>query len=176
MTEPETATVNAAIDLNRGVIMRTHRQSGITVCMYKDDPGVYLDENGHEIGESFARDAGFDVDTLDKQKERNEAMAKAIANVNREYESEKNQIVFEAGGFKVRHEEAGRHSVLDAEDLIMSRDHSRGDAINIVRQLAASDVEPETEKEDISQEAAEAETSPDKGEDVGDPEEQTEWR
>ncbi len=154
MTEP--TTTSAGIDWNRGVIARTHRQTGISVAMYKDTPGVYFDENGHEVGEDFARQAGFDVDTLNKQKERDAKMAAAIASVEAEYEGEKHQVVFEAGGFKVRHEEQGKHSVLDAEGLVMSRDHSRGDAVNIVRQLAAQDPEPEEE------------TSPEEGEDVGD--------
>lgn len=49
------------IDRNRGCMIRHHR-SGVRVVMYMDQPGVYYDENGHEVDEGLAKAVGYDVE------------------------------------------------------------------------------------------------------------------
>ena len=89
------------IDLNRGVTYRTHSNSGIQVYMYKDAPGVYHDANGEELDEKFAKQAGFPVEMLGKERERKAKIAEKIAEIDAAYGVDAGKVGHEKGGFKV---------------------------------------------------------------------------
>lgn len=85
------------IDLNRGVSKRTvkTKNGDLQVCMYKDQPGVYLDEQGNEYPPEsalrFAKKAGFDVEEMEKLRVRNEKMAEAQARIDDELDLPKQE-------------------------------------------------------------------------------------
>lgn len=54
------------------------------VAMYKDDPGVYLDENGVRVPHDVAERAGFDVRENRIERRRRELMKEKEAEVERE--------------------------------------------------------------------------------------------
>lgn len=78
------------IDLNRGVSKRSvYTKNGILqVCMYKDQPGVYLNERGEEYppeqAARYAKKAGFDVEEMEKLRQRNEKLAEARLRIDEE--------------------------------------------------------------------------------------------
>lgn len=89
------------IDLNRGVTIRRHGASGMQVYMYKDDPGTYLDAYGDEVDEKLATQAGYDVVTLAKERDRKARIAEEIAKINAAYGTvDGGDIAFEKAGFK----------------------------------------------------------------------------
>lgn len=53
----EVKTGMTGIDFDRGVIIRTHILSGMDVCMYRDEPGVFLNAFGKPVSDAIARDA-----------------------------------------------------------------------------------------------------------------------
>ncbi len=77
------------IDLNRGVNIKTDPSSGASVYMYKDAPGVFLNAHGHMVADSLAARCGFLVKELKKQREKREALERATAEIEAEFESEK---------------------------------------------------------------------------------------
>lgn len=87
-------------DLNRGVTKRLH-PNGIQVLMYKDDPGTYFDNNGHEVKEEIAEQAGFDVMKLLIAKEKMEKLKAARIAIEKEYAAIEGDIMSETDGFKV---------------------------------------------------------------------------
>lgn len=108
----------SAIDLNRGVTIRLHRQ-GFRVCMYKDAPGLYFDSSGRELPAAVAAQAGFDVDTDAREARKRKAIDEARARIEREF-AEKEQAVTDllnASGddtrFIVKHTGGGRYAIFD---------------------------------------------------------------
>ena len=64
------------INIDRGVEIR-HSPHGVTVYMYVDQPGVFYNEHGAEIGAKAAAMAGFNTEALVKERLKREAIAKA---------------------------------------------------------------------------------------------------
>lgn len=91
------------IDVNRGVSIRRHKESGMYVYMYKDEPGIYYNAFEVEISDNLARQAGFNVDEYAKKKLMREAMAKAQVEIARELEFalETKKVVEERNGYKI---------------------------------------------------------------------------
>ena len=90
------------IDLNRGVSKRIEPKSKITVCMYKDDPGIYYDIAGRVISKAIAKKAGFDVAKEDRRRKKMNRLKEAQENINSEFdETETNEVVYEKGDYKV---------------------------------------------------------------------------
>ncbi len=54
-------TPGRKINFDRGVSWRTFNDNGGRVCMYKSQPGLYLNEMSAEVDDALARKAGFDV-------------------------------------------------------------------------------------------------------------------
>lgn len=75
------------IDYNRGV-MKRHHQTGVEVYMYLDTPGVYLNAFEMPVSEKLAKEAGYDVEKLGKDKLRRERMATAAALIEQELADE----------------------------------------------------------------------------------------
>lgn len=92
-----------AIDLNRGVSKRVHQATGIQVVMYKDAPGVYYDTVGNPVSAELASQAGFQVSEEILQKQKNDKMAKAMKEIESEYEGNSDgDIIYEEGDLKVQ--------------------------------------------------------------------------
>ena len=105
------------IDLNRGVTIRRQPTTGVQVFMYKDTPGVFLNAHGTEVDPDMARSAGFDTETLLKDKLKRERMAVAMSTIEAEFSSgpAMRETVREADGFKLIAVGLGRHKVLDPD-------------------------------------------------------------
>lgn len=87
---------------NGGVLAR-QGPGGVSVFMYNDDPGVFLNERGAPVSERFAEAAGFDVQTLGKMRRKKQAMAAAARGVESEFEQEvgNSNIVLERGEYRL---------------------------------------------------------------------------
>lgn len=117
------------IDYNRGVRMRVHNSSGITVYMYKDDPGVYLNAYGDELPEEMAKACGFPVDLLAKYKLRKERMAVALETIESELslddddDMHEHVTLIEKEGYKLVSIGLGRHLLKDPDGELLTRKH-----------------------------------------------------
>lgn len=110
------------IDYDRGVIKRTHRPSGVDVYMYVDEPGVYRNAFETEVSEAFAKQAGFDVATLSKQRLRKERVEAALAAIDQDIgeTGSTRKVVKTHGGFKIVNIGLGRHNVEDPDGGVLN--------------------------------------------------------
>jgi len=94
-----------AIDYDRGVTIKScDKPTCFPVYMYKDTPGVYLNVYGQPVSEDNAKEAGYDVDALRKQKEFRERSAVALEEIRAQLEMEasgNDKVVMERGGLKI---------------------------------------------------------------------------
>lgn len=129
------------IDLNRGVTMRMEPDSGIRVCMYKDEPGNFYDLKGRILPESFAKKSGFDIKELEKQKKYNKALNGAREALNDEYSGVAEQEVLEEiGEFKAVKCAYGNADVYRNGDKMNSVAIKANEAIALVKQLSKQNV------------------------------------
>lgn len=110
-----------AIDLDRGVWMRSHPSIGMDIYMYVDDPGVYYDAHGNGVPKELAEAAGFDVETLQKEHLRKTAMDNAMAEIDAKYGSHEKKVVKESGGYQVWDLGLGRYNVTDAKGNLLNK-------------------------------------------------------
>lgn len=112
------------IDFDRGVIFATHPSLGISVYMYVDKPGHYLNVHGKEIPEQLARECGLDVEKYGKDRRRREMIAKATKAVDdelKEISEDVKELVKEVRGkFKLVDIGYGRFNVRDEEDNVLN--------------------------------------------------------
>lgn len=105
-----------AIDLNRGVSMRSH-PSGFRVAMYKEEPGVFYDMNGEPVSDELAAKAGFDVETLRLERQKQEKLAEARKRIEEEYKTAEQDVERaldqQVENYEVRHVGSGRYAVFD---------------------------------------------------------------
>lgn len=136
------ADVKKNIDFDRGVIFATHPQLGLSVYMYVDAPGKYINAFGKEISETLAKEAGFEVERYAKDRRRREMLAKAAQAIDSELESveePKAAVVLEKEGFKVLDIGYGRFNVNDPDGNMLN-------ATPLSQELAEKLVERLTEK------------------------------
>ena len=69
-------------DIGRPGTARKHAPTGSFVCMYTDDPGVYMNYSGHPVSEDQAAEAGYDVEANKLERKRQELRAKALSEVD----------------------------------------------------------------------------------------------
>lgn len=106
------------IDYDRGVIINTHKDTGMDVFMYVDQPGHFLTAHGGVVPDIVAGQAGYDVEKLAKERLRQERKGAAMAAIDKELNDEKNIIeetVEERNGFKLISIGLGRHHVVDPD-------------------------------------------------------------
>lgn len=106
------------IDYDRGVIINTHSPTGMDVFMYVDDPGVYLNAHGGSVSMGIAKEAGYDVDKLEKHRAMKSRKAQAAQMIEAEFADEKDQVeevIKERNGYSVVSTGLGRHHVLDPD-------------------------------------------------------------
>lgn len=125
------------VDLNRGVTMKKEPESGIRVCMYKDQPGVFLDMKGGILPESFAKKAGFDIKELDKQKKYNKALAGARDALNEEYSGiAEQEVLIEQGSFKAIAAAYGHADIFRDGEKMNTVAIKAKEAVELVKQLS----------------------------------------
>ena len=73
----------SGIDLDRGVVMQRHPQGGY-ICMYRDEPGAFFREDGEAVSPVQARAAGFDVEKLLIEQEREKRLREAKHKIERD--------------------------------------------------------------------------------------------
>ncbi len=143
------------IDLNRGVTIKADPSSGARVYMYKDTPGVFLNDHGHEVADSLASRAGFATKDLKRQRLKREAIATASAEIEAEFESEKaeqnSKVVKETkDGYKIKQFAFGRCWVFGPDgDKMHDKPLTKQEAIHLLKVLRAVPKEPTTEPEDV---------------------------
>lgn len=106
------------IDYDRGVIIATHPGSGMDVFMYVDDPGKFLNAYSATVSDSIAKEAGYDVEKLSKDRVKKERKENAIALIDAELADDKDvkeEVVMEKNGFKIITTGLGRHHLVDPE-------------------------------------------------------------
>lgn len=111
----------AEIDVNRGVVSRLHRETGVRVYMYYDKPGYYYNEHENSVSEEFAEQAGFPVDLHSKARYRsekleafNEAISKQLADAE---EAEDKEVLKEKGEYRVLAMAYGSAIVVDKDGV-----------------------------------------------------------
>jgi len=92
------------IDDDRGVMKMRH-QTGMLVSMYLDEPGVYLNDFGKPVPEDIAKQAGFDVERLGREKAKRARIAAAMADIEADLqldpETDEQKVLIERDGYKM---------------------------------------------------------------------------
>lgn len=142
----------SGIDLNRGVIKRNH-PAGMQICMYHDNPGVFYDERGLMVKNELAKAAGFRVDELVRQREKNLRIEEYRKRVDAEFESDEDKLAAAAskGSMVVKSIGGGAFAVFDGDERITSVPLTLEEAENLVDGLQG-----ERDAGDTSDDAAEA--------------------
>jgi hypothetical protein len=106
----------AKIDLDRGVTIRKHKDSGMYIYMYKDTPGVYLSQHGDVLPDKLAQLVGFDTGRLSKERDKREKMAAFSAKVTKELAlaeaSDAPEVIVTRGDYSVIALPGGRANVV----------------------------------------------------------------
>lgn len=103
------------LDLDRGVRTRFHK-SGMSISMYKDDPGTYYTDNAEVVDPKFAKEAGFNVEADVRQKVKNDRLAAYEKQLNDEMQSEEDalaQAMSDNSSVDVRHIGGGQYAIFD---------------------------------------------------------------
>ena len=133
-----------SIDADCGVTIRRH-PSGIWLNMYKDEPGVFLNDYGEPVNNQLAAEAGFDVAKLKKLKERQERIAAAIADIDKEYEAQPGAVVERHGDFAMVTLGKNRYNILDVDGKVLNEAPlSRKEAERIITMMVAGEQSDET--------------------------------
>ena len=136
------------INLDRGVVVSRQKveQGGVYVYMYMDEPGIYLNEHGHKVSESFAASVGLDVAKYAKERIRRDKMAEYKKQVEAELalvDVETEVVLKEVNGFKLIELPAGRANVKDADgELINTTPIPLYDAEVLLKALTETDPDP----------------------------------
>lgn len=140
-----TEEVLEGIDMNRGVSIRKDPKSGIKVCMYKNEPGVFLDFAGGILPKSMAKSAGFDVDDLEKQKQYKKELGDATSDLNAKFEGvAEKEVLSERGIYKAIASGKGHADVYKGNARMNTVALTRKQATDLVEQLSEnSDAEDE---------------------------------
>lgn len=104
------------IDLNAGVTMKRQAKDGKdvgpAVYMYKSRPGVYFNVFGNEVSEELAKEAGFDVEKLSRQRRQAELIEQAKKDIEAQLsDPDEKVVVKEREGVKVVKIGEGRYTI-----------------------------------------------------------------
>ncbi len=104
------------IDLNRGGTKRMDPKTGVSVWMYRDEPGVFRNLKGGLVSGTIALSAGFDVAGLTKKRQYLARVQSATDKIKEEYSMVDKSIIKEEGGLgleKLGKGKAATYNVLD---------------------------------------------------------------
>lgn len=80
------------VNLNRGLVQMPLPNSGPLISMCKTVPGVYFDSSGNSVSDEMAAQAGFDVPLHKRLRAKDEALNKAKAKIESEFEKASTEI------------------------------------------------------------------------------------
>jgi len=107
------------IDVNRGVVSRLHRETGVRVYMYYDKPGYYYDEHTNAVADNFAEAAGFPVAEHAKERYKQEKLADFTTEINRRMaeaeDAADKEVLEQKGEYKILKMAYGTAIVVDGE-------------------------------------------------------------
>lgn len=110
---------NTGFDFDRGMLIKRDRTTGIYVGMYLDTPGVYINGHGKRVSSAIARDAGFDVAKLDREREKRERLdafkRDLAADLDLTEDGDEDMVLKELGGYKVLRSPSGMVNVVDED-------------------------------------------------------------
>lgn len=113
-----------AIQRSRGCTIRFH-PDGFRVFMYKGEPGRWYDERGETVTEKVAQRAGFDVETLQRERAKREKLEQYRQRVEQEFASQEQDVArllsAQTEGLEVKHIGAGKYAVHDAEGVRLTQ-------------------------------------------------------
>lgn len=111
------------IDYDEGVLINVHPGTGMDVFMYVNDPGKYLTAHLTTVPDQIAREAGYNVEALAKERLRRERKAQASAIIDKELSNDETTLeecVNVLNGFKLVSIGMGRHNVKDPDGNILN--------------------------------------------------------
>lgn len=113
-----------AIDYDRGVQKRLH-PTGISVFMYKDQPGVFYNAHGKEVAPSLATECGYKTERLLREKLRREKMTAAQIAIDEEfgYSDKQHVVVAERDGYQLVDIGLDRFIIEDNEGVSLTPRH-----------------------------------------------------
>lgn len=100
-----------SFDRNQGMTVRFHPK-GMRIGMYKSNPGVFVDGQGNQVETGVARQAGFDVDALEKERKKWERLDAERERIESEFADAERKI---ESDHEVFHVGNGKWSVRDAD-------------------------------------------------------------
>lgn len=132
------------VDYDRGVIIINHAKTGMDIFMYVDDPGKFLNAHSAPVSDELAKEAGFDVDKLSKERIKKERKQQAMQLIDAELSSDndvREEVVEERNEYKIVATGAGRHHVVDPEqNRLSSFPLSLEDAKKLLNGMAGTEV------------------------------------
>lgn len=114
----------AKLDLDRGVIVKFHPANRMQIAMYVDSPGVYYTETGEPVAPELARQAGFKVENLLREKlklERLAAFRRQLDAEMREEEEAFAQALSNKSNHDVRHIGGGQYALFSKDGKKLTR-------------------------------------------------------
>lgn len=111
------------IDYDRGALIMTHPGSGMDVFMYVDSPGKYLNAHLNSVPDNIAKEAGYNVEQLAKERVRLDRKAQAGAIIDKELANDEDLeevTVDNRNGFSLVSIGLGRHNVKDPDGNILN--------------------------------------------------------
>lgn len=128
---------------NAGVVHRFTRE-GIAVFMYNDTPGVFYGEHGQEFPPEMAMAAGFDVEPLLQQRQKQEAIGKAQAEIEQTFkETKKHNVKAQRGSYKLVYIGNGMFNVEFEDGALMNPEPLSEDvALRVFDTLAPKKASP----------------------------------
>lgn len=111
------------VDYDRGVMKGKDPTSGIEVYMYMDTPGVYLNAFEQPVSEKLALAAGFDVDKFRSARQRQERMAYAKQQIEKElaHGIPQKEPLLERKGWKIMVLGKNLHNVVDPDGNVLNQ-------------------------------------------------------
>ena len=135
-----------AIDLNRGVTIKTDPSTGARVVMYKDQPGVFLNAHGAPVADTLAARCGFPVKDLVRERRKREAMTRATAEIEEQFEEQmavktKDKVLVESDdGYKAIQQPFGRCWVYGPDGkAINDRPLTKEEALHLFKVINETD-------------------------------------
>lgn len=103
-----------------GVTLKKDPDTGADVFMYKRKPGIYYSYNGTEVSRTMAKRAGFDVDFLESERQKQLRMADFQANWERQNATQQKQTIAEQGEYKLVFIRGGGYYVEHKDGTVMT--------------------------------------------------------
>lgn len=138
------------IDYDEGVLINVHPGTGMDVFMYVNKPGHYYSAHAHVVPEQIAREAGYNVDQLSKERTRMERKAQASAIIDEELRNEsstKEECVNVLNGFRLVTIGLGRHNVKDPDgNLLNAHPLAKESAERLFKAMAGEETKAQNKK------------------------------